>query len=69
MNVVYIVSKAGEKDTRLILPGTAWSFRMRENLTNLGYSVHATDQDPESVVRDELEKARWEHLFDLAAPL
>jgi hypothetical protein len=69
MNTVYLVSKAGEQDTRLVLPSTAWSFRLREKLTHLGYSVQATDQEPHSVVRDELERARMEHLFDLAAPL
>jgi hypothetical protein len=69
MNTVFLVSKAGEPDTRLILPNTAWSFRLRENLAHHGYSVQATTQDPDLVVRDEQENARREALFDLCAPL
>jgi hypothetical protein len=72
MNTLFIVSKAGELDTRLNLPDAAWADRMREKLSEMGYSVQDTTRDAELCmrdVRDEWEQQREDYLFDLCAPL
>ena len=53
-----------DETTRLILPGSAWGYAVREKLSAMGHTVRATDQDPSSVLREAVELEAVDKLLD-----
>jgi len=60
MLTVYLV----DGTTRVILPSSAWAMSVRDSLSAQGHTVQATDQDPETCVRDESELSRRDALLE-----
>lgn len=59
MKVVLIDNK-----TRLIMPESAWAAQVLDKLTSMGHTVQVTDEDPDSVDRDDAELRRRDVLLD-----
>lgn len=69
MITVYTVSKQDFPATRLHMPGSQWGFSVRERLSQMGFSVQASDQEPEPDTRGADELARRDELLELAEVL
>lgn len=68
MITVYQVSEPGGPSTRLFLPPTAWGRTVQERLTQMGWTVQATDQACDPDTRDEAELTRRDAILDWASP-
>jgi len=65
---VFMITGCGYEPTRLLLPGSQWGFSVRERLTQLGFSVEETNQEPEMTLRSPDELSRMDALLDLSSP-
>ena len=61
MKTVYLV----DETTRIILPDSQWSKDVLAWWAERGSSAVATDQDPETCVRDQAERARMGDYLDM----
>jgi len=68
MLTVYEVSRHDFQATRLHLPSTAWSDRLRSNLLRAGFALVPQEDRSDPDLRGPEEIARKDHLLDEYGP-